>query len=57
MFAVVTFFESNISRTLDTSTDFDGFCALLDRLVADEAPCCAVPPPRWGGTYPGDQDD
>ena len=41
-FAVVTFFEPTLSRTLDTPTDFDGFCALLDRLVGDEAPCCAV---------------
>ena len=29
-FAVVTFFEPTLSRTLDTPTDFDGFCALLD---------------------------
>lgn len=42
-FAVVTFFEPNLSRTLATPTDFDGFCTYLDRLVGDvEAPCCAV---------------
>jgi acetolactate decarboxylase len=42
-FAVVTFFEPTLSRTLDTPTDFDGFCALLDRLVGDDgSPCCAV---------------
>lgn len=42
-FAVVTFFEPNLSRTLSSPTDFDGFCAYLDRLVGDvDAPCCAV---------------
>ena len=41
-FAVVTFFEPTITRALAAPTDFDGFCALLDRLVGDEAPCCAV---------------
>lgn len=41
-FAVVTFFEPTISWTLAAPTDFDGFRALLDRLVGDESPCCAV---------------
>lgn len=41
-FAVVTFFEPNLFRTLATPTDFDGFCTYLDRLVGDEMPCCAV---------------
>ena len=41
-FAVVTFFEPTLSRTLETPTDFDGFCAFLDRLVGGETPCCAV---------------
>jgi acetolactate decarboxylase len=41
-FAVVTFFEPNLSRTLAAPIDFDGFCNYLDRLVGDEAPCCAV---------------
>ncbi|HET7479166.1 MAG TPA: acetolactate decarboxylase [Rubrobacteraceae bacterium] len=42
-FAVVTFFEPNLSRTLTAPTDFEGFCTYLDRLVGDvEAPCCAV---------------
>lgn len=41
-FAVVTFFEPNLSRTLAMPTDFDSFCTYLDRLVGDEAPCCAV---------------
>ena len=41
-FAVVTFFEPTLYRTLDAPTDFDAFCALLDRLVGEEAPCCAV---------------
>src|SRR4028118_424870 len=35
-------FEPSIPRTLAAPTDFDGFCALLDRLVGGEAPCCAV---------------
>ena len=41
-FAVVTSFEPNLSRTLAAPIDFDGFCNYLDRLVGDEAPCCAV---------------
>src|SRR4028118_2049953 len=41
-FAVVTFFEPTITQTLAAPTDFDDFCVLLDRLVGDEAPCCAV---------------
>jgi acetolactate decarboxylase len=41
-FAVVTFFEPSLSRTLAAPTDFDGFCSYLDRLVGDGAPCCAV---------------
>ena len=35
-FAVVTFFEPNLSRTLATPTDFDGFCVYLDRPVGRE---------------------
>ena len=56
MFAIVTFFEPNISRTLAAPTDLAGLCALLKRLVGEEAPCCVVPT-RGGGTYPGDRDD
>ena len=41
-FAVVTFFEPNLFRTLAGPIDFDGFCAFLDRLVGGETPCCAV---------------
>src|ERR687895_1753440 len=41
-FAVVTFFEPNLSRTLATPMDFGTFCARLDRLVGGEASCYAV---------------
>jgi acetolactate decarboxylase len=41
-FAVVTFFEPNLSRTLAAPTDFDNLCAHLDRLVGGEPQCCAV---------------
>jgi acetolactate decarboxylase len=41
-FAVVTFFEPNVSRALSTPMDFGTFCAHLDLLVGDEASCCAV---------------
>ena len=41
-FAVVTFFEPNLFEEVSAPTDFDGFCAYLDRLVGGEAPCCAV---------------
>ncbi|HKH75861.1 MAG TPA: acetolactate decarboxylase [Rubrobacteraceae bacterium] len=41
-FAVVTFFEPNLFRTLDTPMDLQTLCSLLDRLVGGEASCCAV---------------
>ena len=41
-FAVVTFFEPNLSRTLDTPMDLGTLCTLLDRLVGGEASCYAV---------------
>jgi acetolactate decarboxylase len=41
-FAVVTFFEPNLSRTLAAPMDFGTFCAHLDRLVGGEASCYAV---------------
>ena len=41
-FAVVTFFEPNLSRQLVGPMDFGTFCAGLDRLVGGEASCCAV---------------
>jgi acetolactate decarboxylase len=41
-FAVVTFFEPNLSRTLDTPMDFETFCARLDLLVGGEASCYSV---------------
>lgn len=41
-FAVVTFFGPNLSQTLAGPTNFAGFCAYLDGLVGDGAPCCAV---------------
>src|SRR3712207_4333241 len=47
-FAVVTFFEPNLSRTLATPMDFGTFCARLDRLVGGEASCYAV---RVEGTF------
>ncbi len=41
-FAVVTFFEPNLSRTLAAPLDLGTFCADLDRLVGGEASCYAV---------------
>jgi acetolactate decarboxylase len=41
-FAVVTFFEPNLSSTLATPVDLRAFCAYLDRLVGGEASCYAV---------------
>jgi acetolactate decarboxylase len=41
-FAVVTFFEPNLSRTLDAPMDLGTLCSLLDRLVGGEASCYAV---------------
>jgi len=41
-FAVVTFFEPNLSRTLDTPMDLGTLCSRLDRLVGGEASCYAV---------------
>jgi acetolactate decarboxylase len=41
-FAVVTFFEPNLSRTLGTPMDFGALRAHLDRLVGDEASFYAV---------------
>jgi acetolactate decarboxylase len=41
-FAVVTFFEPNLSTTLATPLDMGTFCAGLDRLVDGEASCYAV---------------
>jgi acetolactate decarboxylase len=41
-FAVVTFFEPNLSRMLATPMDFEALGAYLDRLVGDETSCYAV---------------
>src|SRR3712207_4530108 len=41
-FAVVTFFEPNLSRTLATPMDYETLVAFLDRLVSGEAACYAV---------------
>ncbi len=41
-FAVVTFFEPSLSRSLATPLDLGAFCARLDRLVGGEASCYAV---------------
>ncbi len=41
-FAIVTFFEPNLSRKLDTPMDLGALCSLLDRLVGGEASCYAV---------------
>ncbi len=41
-FAVVTFFEPNVSRTLATPMDFGTFCARLDQLAGGEASFYAV---------------
>jgi acetolactate decarboxylase len=41
-FAVVTFFEPGLSRTLSAPVDLAGLCAQVDRLVGGRATCCAV---------------
>ena len=41
-FAVTTFFEPNLSRTLATPMDYETFVAYLDRLVSGETSCYAV---------------
>jgi len=41
-FAVVTFFEPNLSRKLAAPLDLGTFCASLDRLVGGESSCYAV---------------
>jgi acetolactate decarboxylase len=41
-FAVVTFFEPTLSRTLSESMDFETFCANLEDLVEAETPCWTV---------------
>jgi len=41
-FAVVTFFEANLSKTLETPMDLTTFGARLDRLVGGETLCYAV---------------
>lgn len=41
-FAVVTFFEPNLSRTLASPMDYEAFVAYLDRLVSGETSCYAV---------------
>lgn len=46
-FAVVTFFEPNLSRTLTTPMDFETFGAYLDRLVSGETSCYAVRVDGW----------
>ena len=41
-FAVVTFFEPGLSRTLATPMDLAGLCSQVDRLVGEQFACCAV---------------
>ena len=41
-FAVVTFFEPSLSRSLATPVDLGEFCVRLDRLVGGEASCYSV---------------
>jgi acetolactate decarboxylase len=41
-FAVVTFFDPNLSRALPGPVDLSAFCERLDRLVGGEASCYAV---------------
>src|SRR5918999_5158834 len=41
-FAVVTFFEPNLSRTFATPMDYEAFVACLDRLFSGETSCYAV---------------
>jgi len=47
-FAVVTFFEPNLSLTLDTPMNLKTLCSRLDHLVGGEASCYAV---RLDGTF------
>jgi acetolactate decarboxylase len=41
-FAVVTFFEASLSRTIQMPMDFEEFGTYLDRLIGDKTPCYAV---------------
>ena len=41
-FAVVTYFEPGLSRTLSAPMDLAGLCARVDRLVGETSTCCAV---------------
>ncbi len=41
-FAVVTFFEPDLHRPLNTMGDFTALCAYLDRIAEDRAVCYAV---------------
>ena len=41
-FAVVTFFEPDLHRTLPPALDLAGLCAFIDRVVGDVAMCHAV---------------
>lgn len=41
-FAVVTFFEPDLHRTLTTPMDFEEFCTYLDRSAGDGTACYAV---------------
>ncbi len=47
-FAVVTFFEPNLSLTLDTPMNLETLCSRLDHLVGGDASCYAV---RLDGTF------
>src|SRR5919107_2116414 len=46
-FAVVTFFEPNLSQTLAKPMDYETFVAYLDRLVSGETSCYAVRVDGW----------
>jgi acetolactate decarboxylase len=46
-FAVVTFFEPNLSQMLATPMDYEALVAFLDRLVSGEASCYAVRVDGW----------
>jgi acetolactate decarboxylase len=46
-FAVVTFFEPNLSQTLAKPMDYETFGAYLDRLVSGETSCYAVRVDGW----------
>jgi acetolactate decarboxylase len=41
-FAVVTFFEPTLSKSLSGPMDFEAFCARLEELVGEGTPCWAV---------------